>query len=113
VSTTALRVRHWSGLVVAPLAFLSLISVAYALVPWVCATQQHWVLHVVSAVTLVTIAAVGIGGWQPYDGLGGQASGTIRTQRLLATVSLGVSALCALATIALWLTEFAISPCLS
>ena len=113
MNTTALSARHWSGLVVAPLAFLSLISVAYALVPWVCATQQHWVLHVVSAVTLGTIAAVGIGGWQPYDGIGGQASSTLRTQRLLAALSFGVSVLCALATIGLWLTEFAISPCLS
>ena len=113
MSATALRVRHWAGLVVAPLAFLSLISAAYALVPWACATQQRWVLHAGSATTLVAIAAVGIGGWQLYDGIGGRTSGIVGTQRLLAALSLGVSALSALATIALWLTAFAISPCLS
>ena len=113
MSTITLRVGDWAGLVVAPLAFLMLISAAYALVPWACATQQHWVLHAGSAIALVAIAAVGIGGWQRYGGIRGQTSGTVGTQSLLAALSLGVSALSALATIALWLTAFALSPCLS
>ena len=72
MSTITLRVGDWAGLVVAPLAFLMLISAAYALVPWACATQQHWVLHAGAAIALVAIAAVGIGGWQRYGGIRGR-----------------------------------------
>jgi hypothetical protein len=114
MNAPALRLSHWLGLLAAPLAFLTLLVVAYPLVPWACATQRHEVLHAVAAVTLLAILATVASGWRAYAASGASTSAPVEsTERFLAGLSVGVSLLSALATVALWFTAFALSPCLA
>src|SRR3569832_2478496 len=54
----------WPALFVAPIAFAINLAIAYPLVPWACAHQQHILLHLVNAVFLL-VALFGVWhGWR-------------------------------------------------
>jgi H+/Cl- antiporter ClcA len=106
----------WASIVVAPLAFLTSLSLGYALVPLACQTQRDWPLHATSALALA-MAFAGIAlAWRTYRE-STPAPHTARAKddaphaRFLATVGVFVSALFALATLALWSTVWVLSPC--
>jgi hypothetical protein len=109
------RVRIWPGLLVPPLAFLTLLSVNYGLEPWACEFQIRWPLHLSSAVTLVLVAAAGVlalrdwrrAGLEAPNGGGAQAP----RERFLSAMALMLSALSALSVLGLWTTILIMPPC--
>ena len=103
------RWAPWWALIVVPLAFLGNQSAAYAIVALACRSQKHALVHVFPAATLVAaLLGVALCGWCMRSG-----SGAIRAERrFLVVVSLAVSALFVLATLAQWYVAAALSPCL-
>ena len=107
--------RVWPSLYFPPLAFLILQSLNYALEPWACENQQRLPMHVSAAVCLVIALACAALAWRGWETVGGsmpdeEATPEART-RFFAVVGLMVSALSALAILALWAVQLAVPPC--
>ena len=107
--------KAWFPIVVPPLAVLAQESVNYALVAFECVAQQRLPVHAVSTVALAIALFGALSAWQDLraSGVSGPAdSGGPRSNaRFLAFVGVAVSALMALAVIAMWLTTAFIPPC--
>ena len=106
----------WVSIIVAPVAFLSGLSLAYALVPLACQTQRAWPLHATSALVLALALAGIVLAWRTHREARAAAHGEgakdgVPHARFLATIGIFVSALFALATLALWSTVWVLSPC--
>jgi hypothetical protein len=101
-----------------PVAFLTLLSVDYALVTPACNRgSAHW-LHVAALVTLVIIVAMLVVAALSMRAARGDGAVTGATARdpvfhFLGTLGFASSALFALATLALWYALFVIPPCAS
>ena len=105
---------YWSGIIGAPLVFLTALSAGYALVPWACRSQHHGVLDLVSAVALVlTIAATAWGalGWRRAQA--GSGSPLAAREAFLAQIAVASGILSTVAVIAQWATRLAVSPCVA
>jgi hypothetical protein len=108
-------VKAWFPIFVPPLVALAQQSINYALVAAECAQQQRLPVHAVAAVALA-ITLIGVASawrdWRAVDVKGLPRSGGPETNpRFLAIVGVAVSAMMALAVIAMWLTAAFIPPC--
>jgi hypothetical protein len=106
----------WVSIIVAPVAFLSGLSLAYALVPLACQTQRAWPLHATSALVLALALAGIVLAWRTHrEAMSASHAEGAKDDAphagFLATVGIFVSALSALATLALWSTVWVLSPC--
>ncbi len=108
-------IQLWLGLLAGPLAALVQLEVAYALVLWVCRSQQTWPLHLVSAIALLATIAAGVIALENLRRLRARfdddEAGTIPRSRLMAIVGALMSALMSLVIIAQWLPVFLYGPC--
>jgi hypothetical protein len=107
--------RLWPALLVPPIAFLAVLTAAYALVPWACETQRHFPLHLVS---LACLAITGGGmalAWRDWRAAGVEepddSPGQAARDRFIAVLGLMLSCLMMLVTLMLWTTTFIIPPC--
>jgi len=105
---------YWLGIVVAPTVMLTQISLAYALVPWACASQHHHVLDAVSGVALLATLAMTAVSWREMR-LTRPRQGTPlgARQAFLAEIAVAVAALSTLSVLAQWATRLAIPPCVA
>jgi hypothetical protein len=107
--------RVWPAFL-APLVALLDQSVAYALVPWACATQNAHAIDGVHLFFLATIVLATLPAWAdarryratltPNDA--GEAGGR---PRMMSVVSALAGALSALVIVALWAPQWFLSPC--
>lgn len=112
--------RHlhaWPALFIAPVAFAINLTIAYPLVPWACAHQQHIVLHLVYAVFLL-VALFGVWhGWRLWhahaSAEGSDAGDHASQQQFLGMTGTLTSAIFALGIAAQWFTAFVVPACLS
>ena len=107
-------ILYWSGIVGAPLVFLTALSAGYALVPWACRSQHHGVLDLVSIVALaLTLAATLLGafGWRRARAHGG--SPLAAREAFLAQLAIASGAISTVAVLAQWATRLALSPCIA
>jgi hypothetical protein len=113
-------VKGWTialGLLGGPTLFLGQLGLAYASVPWACGTQAHWVLHVEATCALaiaLLLTALAAGNWRKLRERGGTNALDIRassTDTFLSLAGMLLSAFCALAIAAQWLTQLILSPC--
>ena len=107
--------RIASALFVPPIVFLALISVGYAMVPWMCESQRRLPLHLVSMVALGIVAGCVYLAWRNWKSVGtdptyDEPEVTVWV-RFLAALGLGLSALVAVGTLVLWTTQFILPPC--
>ena len=105
---------YWSGIIGAPVVFLTALSAAYALVPWACRSQHHGALDLVSVVALVlTLAATAWGayGWRRARAGGGSPLGARRM--FLAQLAVASGALSTIAVMGHWATRLAVAPCVT
>lgn len=107
--------RTWPGIILAPLLALADQSVAYALVQWGCAYQQHGTLQLVHAVFLVAALATLIPAWPGAmrrkladRALPGDSHDR---HHFMSVLSLMVGSLSALVIVALWIPQWVLSPC--
>jgi|SRR5581483_3418670 len=107
--------RYWPAILIPPIAFLTLLSGNYALVPWACATEARAPLHVASAVALAVALFGHVVAWREWRDLGMERpddkAERLSWLRLLAVIGIMQSGLFTLAVAALWITQFVIQPC--
>jgi hypothetical protein len=105
----------WTGLLLAPLAFLLNLEVAYALVPVACSTGNQLLVHMVHLVCLLLAAAGGLSAWRVWISSGktwpGAEGGALGRSRLMAGLGLLNSALFVLVIVAQWIPSFLMNPC--
>ena len=106
------------GLLGAPTLFLCHLSLAYAMVPWACASQAHWTLHAVAAgafALALLLTALCVSNWRKtMANEGGGASDSAEPSvrdAFLALMGALISGYCALAIAAQWATQLVLSPC--
>ena len=109
-------VRIWSVLFVPPLVFLVMITAEYAMVPWACENQHRLPLHVVAAISLaIVLGFLGLA-WRNWRATGVEPPDDspepqVRL-RFFSVLGLMMTTIVAVATAALWLAQFVLSPCL-
>jgi len=105
---------YWSGIVGAPLVFLTALSAGYALVPWACRSQHHGVLDAVCIVALVLTLGTTIWaalGWRRAHAA--SASASAAREEFLAQLAVASGLLSSIAVMAQWATRLAVSPCVA
>ena len=118
-SRAARGVAGWTlglGLVGAPTLFLCHLQLAYAMVPWACANQAHWTLHVVAAgafALALSLTALCVINWRKTNERGRASDSADPSVRdaFLAVMGALISGYCSLAIAAQWATQLVLSPC--
>ena len=108
-------VAQWTGLLLAPTAFLLNLELSYLAVPATCKAGTTLLLHLIhGACLLAAVAGAGIA-WRSGNGTGGswggEAGGPAARRRFLAGLGLTVSALFALTIAAQWIPTLSLHPC--
>jgi hypothetical protein len=105
----------WTGLLLAPLAWLLNISAGYALVPRACATGNHLPGHLVHLVCLLLALGGALVAWRLWQAIGSRwpedEGGPAARSRFMAATGVLTSLLFALVIVAQWVPSFMISPC--
>ena len=108
-------VTLWTGLLLAPVAFLLNLELSYLAVPVSCARGSALSLHLVHGACLLialTGAAVAWRSWRAVGlGWSGEAGEAAARGRFLAGLGLGGSALFVLAIAAQWVPTFILHAC--
>lgn len=104
-----------TGLLCAPLAFLTQLTVNYAVVPRACSSGHAYAPHLVTILFLLIALAGGFVAWRNWRDAGqvesGEGGGRVERSRFLAVMGLLLSGLITLVFIAQWIPQFLISPC--
>jgi len=105
----------WSGLLLAPAAFLLNLEVAYALVPTACASSTRLLVHAVHAVCLLLAAVGAMIAWRRWRLTGetwpGGEGGRLSRSRFMSGLGLLLSLFILLVIMAQWIPSFVLSPC--
>jgi hypothetical protein len=108
-------VALWTGLLLAPAAFLANLEFGYLAVRLGCVGDTVVPLHLIHAVCLLAAAGGGLVAWRIWQatgagwpGAGGE--GSDRT-RFMAALGLAVSVLFGVAIVAQWIPTFTLHPC--
>jgi hypothetical protein len=105
---------YWSGIIGAPVVFLTALSAGYALVPWACRSQHHGVLDLVSVTALVlTLGATTWGAYGWRRARAGGASPVAARHLFLAQLAIASGALSTVAVLGQWATRLAVAPCVA
>ncbi|HKG23688.1 MAG TPA: hypothetical protein VKC34_17430 [Blastocatellia bacterium] len=104
-----------AGLLVAPLAFLLDLEINYALVPVVCLSGNLYLLHLVSAGSLLLSLCGAFIAWRDWEITGrewpGEMAGSIPRSRFMSALGLMTSVLFIILIIAMWVPNFVLDPC--
>jgi hypothetical protein len=105
----------WVGLLLAPIAFLINLEVAYALVPTACASHHELPVHLVHlACFLLTLYGL-LTARRCWKDTGatwpGEGGDPLARSRFLAGIGLLVSAMFVLVIVAQWIPSFVLDPC--
>ena len=90
----------WPGLVGAPLAWLAMLCVGYALVPWACRSGHQAILHVVVLLTVATIATSAAVSWYAWRRATASPAADAARARFMAWVGFGFASLLTLLALA-------------
>lgn len=105
----------WAGQLLAPIAFLLNLELAYALVPAACSRGSELLVHGAHAVCLVLAALGTLAAWRSWRSTGetwpGGAGGRLARSRFLAGTGLLLSLLFVLVILAQWIPSFVLNPC--
>jgi hypothetical protein len=105
----------WTGVLLAPLAFLANLEVAYALVTASCDRGDHLLLHLTHLASLLLVLGGAWAAWSTWRAESaeepGQGGGAVGRTRFMAGLGLLLSAMFALVIVAQWIPGFLLSPC--
>ena len=105
----------WAGFLLAPIAFLLNLELAYALVPTACSSQNRLLVHGVHLVCLLIALTGGFFALRQWRSFGetwpGDEGGRVSRSRFMAGIGLLLSALFALVIVAQWIPSLVLSPC--
>ena len=105
---------QWASIIVAPLVFLTNLSLVYALVPLACQSQQTWPLHLSNAISLAFAIIASLLAWRAMrrtEAPRGTPRDRVGNTLFLSHIGVWVSALTALAIALQWSTQLLLSPC--
>lgn len=105
----------WAGVLTAPVAFLVLLEVTYALASWACTRGGEWVLHLACAGAAAAAVWALAHSWRSWSAAGRQWPDTgadaATRSRLLALLGVAGSGYFLLVILAHWITVVVLSPC--
>jgi hypothetical protein len=105
----------WIGLLIAPIAFLINLEVAYALVPTACASRNELPVHLVHLACLLLTLYGLLTAWRCWKAAGATWPRTegdpLARSRFMAGTGLLVSAMFGLVIVAQWIPSFVLDPC--
>jgi hypothetical protein len=105
----------WTGLLLAPAAFLLNLEMAYALVPQACSSGTRLLTHVVHAVCLVLTILGGLTALRRWRLHGetwpGGGGGRVSRSRFMSGLGLLLSGFIAMVIVAQWIPSFVLTPC--
>jgi hypothetical protein len=105
----------WTGVLLAPTAFLANLELGYLAVRPACLSGSSLVLHLVHAACLLAAAGGGWVAWRNWRNAGGAWSGEGGSpesrSRFLAVLGIATSALFGLTIVAQWLPSLSLHPC--
>jgi predicted lysophospholipase L1 biosynthesis ABC-type transport system permease subunit len=105
---------QWASIIVAPLVFLTNLSLVYALVPVACQSQQTWPLHLSNGISLVFAITASLIAWRAMRRTAARRrlpDDDLAHAPFLSHIGAWVSALSALAIALQWSTQLLLSPC--
>jgi hypothetical protein len=105
----------WIGLLLAPIAFLINLELAYALVPTACSSRNEVPVHLVHlACLLLTIYGL-MTAWRSWKVTGatwpGEQGDPLSRSRFMALTGMLVSGMFLLVIVAQWIPTFVLDPC--
>jgi ferric-dicitrate binding protein FerR (iron transport regulator) len=106
--------RTWPALLLAPVLALADQSVAYAMVGWSCASQNHAASHWVHAAFLLATIATLVPAWRAHRttrASAGRPRERGSREAFTAQLALLVGALSAAMIGAMWIPQWVLSPC--
>jgi hypothetical protein len=105
--------RTWLALLIAPLLALTDQSVAYAVVPWVCAGYPGWAVHLPHALLLAATLGMTLLAWAAWRQIPQEEDGRgiIARRRLMTGVAVATGSLSSLVIAAMWVPAWLLSPC--
>jgi len=105
----------WTGVLLAPTAFLANLELSYLVVQPSCARGTAWPVHLVHAVCLLLALGGALIAWRCWSAEGaewpGAQGGPIGRTRFMAGLGLVDSLLFALVIVAQWVPVFTLHPC--
>jgi len=105
----------WTGLLLAPAAFLLNLEVAYALVPTACSAGSRVLVHLVHLLCLLLAAAGGLTALHSWRSSGeiwpGEEGGRLGRSRFMAGLGLLLRTLFVLVILAQWIPSWVLNPC--
>jgi hypothetical protein len=105
----------WVGLLLAPVAFLINLEVAYALVPTACSSRNELPVHMVHLACLVLTLYGLLTAWRCWQATGatwpGEEGDPSARSRFMAGTGLLVSAMFVLVVLAQWIPSLMLDPC--
>jgi hypothetical protein len=106
-------IAQWASIVLAPLVFLTNLSVAYALVPLACAMQRDTLLHLSNGVSLVLVLTATLLAWHSLRSEPPKSAPREAAARMtfLSHLGIWISALAALAIGLQWSAQWWLDPC--
>ncbi len=115
LTKTGVIALMWSGLLAGPLAWLLVLEINFALVPWACAFAVKWPLWLVTAGGLAVSAGGGALSWNAWRKAGrewpSEAGGAIPRSRFLAAGGVLISVFFFVALIAQGVTQAILGAC--
>jgi hypothetical protein len=105
----------WTGVLLAPLAFLSNLQVNYTLTQKLCPGGHTSLLHLMTILFLLIAAAGGLIAWRNWGRAGralpDESADNNTRDRFMGSVGLMISALSFLIIVAQWIPQFIFNPC--
>jgi hypothetical protein len=105
----------WTGVILAPLAFLVDLGAAYALVPRACLGRNELPVHLSHLVCLAVALFGAATAWRCWRATGSTWSGEegdpLARSRFMAGLGLLMSSLFVVVIIAMWIPSFILDPC--
>ena len=105
----------WTGVLLAPMAFLSNLQVNYTLTQKLCPGGHTSLLHLMTIIFLLIAACGGLIAWRNWGRAGrvlpDESGDNITRNRFLAALGLMISALSFLIIVAQWIPQFIFYPC--
>jgi hypothetical protein len=105
----------WVGLVLAPVAFLINLEVAYALVPAACSSRNELLVHLTHFVCLLLALGGLLTAWRSWQAAGatwpGAQGDPPARSRFMAGTGILLSAMFVLVIVAQWIPSFILDPC--
>jgi hypothetical protein len=105
----------WIGLLLAPMAFLINLEVAYALVPTACSSHNELAVHLVHLACLLLTLYGLLTAWRSWKASGatwpGEQGEPLARSQFMAGTGLLVSTIFVLVIVAQWIPSFVLDPC--